>query len=223
MLKILRHDDVDPSQNPTGEALLSVTVKPYKVWIPDSKYLVLGNSQVPEKELRVAEVIRDAIPVYKRKSGGGAVLLSPGCLCVGLRFAKRKELSIQEYFHLGSDLVRNLAGQAFGVQVESRGISDLVVGDRKVAGCALYMPKNYVVYLLSLLVDSDLSDIDKYLAHPSKEPDYRLGRTHKDFLVGLASFSTSPMKGQELVAQFEKEIPNLLGDHLDWEKNKEPN
>ena len=217
MLQILRHDDVDPSLNPTGEILLSKEVIPYKVWVPDSKYLVLGNSQEPEKELRVAEVIRDRIPVYKRKSGGGAVLLSPGCLCVGLRFSKRKDLTIQDYFHLGSDLVRNLAGQAFGVQVECRGISDLVVGDRKVAGCALYMPKDYVLYLLSLLVDSDLSDIDKYLAHPSKEPDYRLGRSHKDFLVGLASFSTLPVTAQDLAAQFEKKIPVLLADHLDWQ------
>jgi lipoate-protein ligase A len=221
-LKILRHEDVDPLRNPTGEILLSRSVKPYKVWIPDSNCIVLGNSQDPEKELRVDEIARDGIPVFKRMSGGGAVLLSSGCLCVGLRFAKQKGLHIQDYFSMGSDLIRAVVSGVMGADLQPRGISDLVAGDRKVAGCALYMPRDFVLYLVSILFDPHFPDIEKYLAHPSKEPEYRSGRSHQDFLAGLAEFAPKGITAAGLASVFEREIPPVLNGHLDWERYEGP-
>lgn len=213
----LRHGDLSPDRNPTGEALLSRSTKPFEVWIPKDRCLVLGNSQDPEKELNVDHVVRDVIPVYKRMSGGGAVLLSPGCLCLGLRFTKRNPLSIQDYFAMGSGLVQKVVGQAMGVELESRGISDLVFQDRKVAGCALYMPKNFVLYLVSILFEPNFADIEKYLAHPTKEPEYRSGRTHADFLVGLASVAKHVTSKEDLIHRFTEEISASRKDDLDWE------
>jgi lipoate-protein ligase A len=215
-LKILRYEDVDPAQNPTGESLLSRTEKPFKIWTPDSKWLILGNSQEPAKELRVPEVLRDRIPVYKRRSGGGAVLLSPGCLCLGLRFAKRKEFNLHDYFRLGSGHVQDVILNTLGIALEPKGISDLVNGDRKVAGCALYMPRDYALYLVSVLVDPNFADIDTYLAHPSKEPDYRARRSHTEFLVGLTSLGKKPTKAEVLALQFERDTPVQLKNFLDW-------
>ena len=42
------------------------------------------------------------------------------------------------------------------------------------------------MYQASILVDLDEDKILRYLKHPSKEPDYRQGRSHKDFLISLA-------------------------------------
>ncbi len=218
----LRHDDVSPGQNPTGEALLSRSTLPFEVWVPKSRCLVLGNSQDPEKELRVANVQREAIPVYKRMSGGGAVLLSPGCLCLGLRFAKRETFSIHDYFAKGSGLVQKVVAEAMGLQLETQGISDLVFQDRKVAGCALYMPKHFVLYLVSILIDPDFRDIEKYLAHPTKEPEYRSGRGHTDFLIGLASVAKHRIDSEKLTLRFTREIQATLKADLDWESCKEP-
>ena len=91
------------------------------------------------------------------------------------------------------------------------------ISERKVAGCALYMPREYVLYLVSILVDPDFSDIEKYLAHPSKEPEYRSGRRHGDFLGGLAALSGKAVTAAEMVPWFEKKIPAEPGLDLDWE------
>lgn len=260
----LRHGEVPAESNPTGEQLLDRAQRPYRVWVPQGKAIVLGNSQEAEKELNVEAVRRDGIAVHKRMSGGGAVLLSPGCLCLGLRFAKRKELSIADYFAKASALISGVVGRELGLELRLRGTSDLAcpepqgnaipkldlvtgfaetagfanglaeaasqekglaeaangaagVTERKVAGCALYMPRDYVLYLVSILVDPDFADIEKYLAHPSKEPEYRSGRSHGDFLGGLAALSGRPVTAAQMIAWFEKKIPAEPGLDLDWE------
>jgi lipoate---protein ligase len=219
---ILKYEDLDPQKNPSGEVLLSRQEPPYRVWIPSQRFLILGASQDPVKELRLNNVIRDSIPIYKRRSGGGAVLLSSGCLCLGLRFSKRKEFSIQDYFRLGSDLIRKVSSQTYGIDLESRGISDLVAGDRKVAGCAMYMPRDFVLYLVSLLIDPDFEEIEKYLAYPSKEPDYRSGRSHSDFLSGLAKLSTKKVSSTQVLDHFETEIQENVYPYLDRDQKGEP-
>ena len=228
--------------------------RPYRVWVPQGKAIVLGNSQEPDKELNVEAVRRDGIAVHKRMSGGGAVLLSPGCLCLGLRFATRKELAIADYFAKASALISGVVSRELGLELRLRGTSDLActvtqsaivpkadlvnglaeaaavgnglaeaasnaagITERKVAGCALYMPRDYVLYLVSILVDPDFSDIEKYLAHPSKEPEYRSGRSHGEFLGGLAALSGRPVTAAEMAPWFEKKIPAEPGLDLDWE------
>lgn len=237
----LRHTDVPPDSNPTGEQLLDRVQRPYRVWVPQGKAIVLGNSQEAEKELNVEAVLRDGIAVHKRMSGGGAVLLSPGCLCLGLRFAKRKDLSIGDYFAKASALISGVVSRELNLELRLRGTSDLActvaeepkmdlvkglaeaasdeagTSERKVAGCALYMPRDYVLYLVSILVDPDFADIEKYLAHPSKEPGYRSGRSHGDFLGGLAALSGRPVTAAEMIPWFEKKIPAEPGLDLDWE------
>jgi lipoate---protein ligase len=240
----LRHGDVPAESNPTGEQLLDRVRRPYRVWVPQARAIVLGNSQEAEKELNVEAVRRDGIAVHKRMSGGGAVLLSPGCLCLGLRFAKRKELSIADYFAKASALISGVVGRELGLELRLRGTSDLAcaisagpgrprsdlamglaetaaaaagISERKVAGCALYMPRDYVLYLASILVDPDFTDIEKYLAHPSKEPEYRSGRSHGDFLGCLAGLSGKPVTAAEMIPWFEKKIPAEPGLDLDWE------
>lgn len=215
-LQILRYEDVEPSQNPTGESLLSITERPYRIWTPDSNWLVLGNSQEPEKELNVVEVLNSSIPVYKRRSGGGAVLLSSGCLCLGFRFSKRKEFSLHDYFKAGSGHIRHVVEKALGIVLEPKGISDLVFQDRKVVGCALYMPRDYALYLASILIEPNFFEIDKYLAHPSKEPEYRSRRPHSEFLVGLAALAKIPSTAQILSDQFMGTTPVQMDSLLNW-------
>jgi lipoate---protein ligase len=242
----LRSTDVDPAVNPTGEQLLDRAQAPFRVWVPGAQAIVLGNSQAPEMELNLDAVRQDGIPVHKRMSGGGAVLLSPGCLCLGLRFAKRKELGIHDYFAKASTLISAIVKDHLDLELRLRGTSDLAcklpvrdtgmidpgsaetessvqgLMERKVAGCAMYMPRDYVLYLVSILVEPDFTAIEKYLAHPTKEPEYRSGRTHRDFLAGLGPLTAEtrggrPLNPGDMISWFTQKIPDWPGLDLDWE------
>jgi lipoate-protein ligase A len=185
----LRFDPSLPSPYPTGEDVIDPRGPAFRAWIPQTPLLVLGNSQTPETELYVEAVQAAGVPVYQRKGGGGAVYLDTGCVCMAWRFEKRKDWSIQDYFGAGNGVIAQALRESFGITAVPRGISDLAVqvtaGDRKISGSSLYMPRDCALYLASILVSAPLQEWDRYLRHPSREPDYRGGRGHADFVVNL--------------------------------------
>lgn len=217
----LRYEDRDPSEDPTGESLLDRARRPWAAWVPERPVVVLGNSQDPERELKVAAVLRDGVPVHKRICGGGAVLLSPACVCLALRFRKRHGVTIKDYFALGSSVIIETVREKSGGDLFLRGISDLAcatpAGDRKVAGSSLYLPRDFALYLVSILVAPDLGPIGEYLLHPSQEPDYRAGRSHEKFLASLSEAAGRPLAPREVLEWFQEAIPDRLGAYLDWE------
>ncbi len=171
---------------PTGEDILDPLEPPFRVWIPEQPVLVLGYSQEPEQELNLAAVESANIPVYKRKGGGGAVFLSPNIVCVALRMQRRPGFGLQDYFSTANGFIQSAFKNALNIDLIPRGISDLALGDRKILGSSLYLPRDCAVYLASILVDVPLSLLDQYLLHPTREPDYRLGRTHANFIQNLS-------------------------------------
>lgn len=56
---------------------------------------------------------------------------------------------------------------------------------RKVSGNALRVQRDWLLYHGTLLLDMELSQIQTYLNHPPREPEYRLGRSHQDFIANL--------------------------------------
>jgi lipoate-protein ligase A len=65
------------------------------------------------------------------------------------------------------------------------GISDLVFGDRKFSGNSLRCKRRFLLYHGTLLYRFPLEQIGKLLKMPSRQPDYRAGRSHDHFLVNL--------------------------------------
>src|SRR5690606_22639570 len=130
-----------------------------------------------------------------RKGGGGAVLLSPGCVCLVARFQKRSDWGIHDYFAAGNGMLAHAVAECAGLRAVSRGISDLAVttpdGERKISGSSLYMPRDGVLYLASLLVNARIADWDRYLKHPSREPDYRAGRGHDAFVANVSALAAA--------------------------------
>lgn len=186
----LPYPDHRPSPWPTGEDVGNEDGPALRVWIPQSPLLVLGYSQDAETELCTDTAREDGVPVYRRRGGGGAVYLDSGCVCVAWRIPKRDGLGIHDYFGMGNGVVARALRDAFGIQSTARGISDLAVttanGPRKILGSSLHMPRGHALYLASLLVATPVGSLDRYLRHPSREPDYRNGRGHADFVVNLS-------------------------------------
>jgi lipoate-protein ligase A len=148
--------------------------------------VVLSSSNDPAVEAREEACRGEGIPVLRRKGGGGTVLLGPGCVVLTLAFRARDLFNNAHYFRRVNALWIEALETAYGIKgLATRGISDISHGELKVAGTSVFRRKHLFVYQGSLLVDADLDGISRYLAHPSREPDYRKGRDHRSFLTTL--------------------------------------
>jgi lipoate---protein ligase len=123
----------------------------------------------------------------RRCSGGAAIVAGPGCLmyAVVLNYELRPELRALDLAHrfVLSRLREALLPLASGVQF--RGTSDLAVGDHKFSGNSLRCKRNHLLYHGTLLYDFDLTLLGKYLGTAPRQPAYRKGRTHRQFVMNI--------------------------------------
>lgn len=155
------------------------------LWVPDQAYLILGQSNKAEQSLYTDRVLADQIPVYKRPSGGESVILTPKTLVISVRLiAQHLENPQISFKKINNALIAAL--EDLGVEnLHYRGISDICIGEKKILGSSIYRKKNLVFYHAVLNVSEDIGMIGKYLQHPSKEPSYRMGREHHEFVTNL--------------------------------------
>jgi len=157
------------------------------VWQPENNYLVLGQSNHAETSLNTAEVLADKIVVYKRPSGGETVILSPQMLVISVLFKTGQLKNPKDYFFQINEAIID-ALKSLGVSdLRQKGISDIAIGEKKILGSSIYRKPDKVFFHAVLNVSENTETIARYIKHPAKEPDYRLGRTHEDFVTSLSS------------------------------------
>ena len=166
-------------------AVLRAEIPRFTVYVLPAVAVVLGRGGDPDVELKVGNVTRDGVPVLKRPGGGCAVVLDPGNVIVAVALPLPGLAGIRTAFREISDWV--IAGLAsLGVAgVRQRGVSDLALGERKIGGACIYRTRGLLYYATTLLVRPDLDLVDRYLQHPPREPDWRRGRQHRDFMGRL--------------------------------------
>jgi lipoate-protein ligase A len=148
--------------------------------------VVLSRSRDPEREVYLGRCREDGVPVIVRPSGGGAVVLAPGVVAASLVAPADPRARFPEpYFRRYCGVVAEALARCGAVGLEIRGISDLALGERKVAGSSLRLWKGWVLFQVSVLVDVDVRLLERYLRAPSREPRYRRGRPHREFVVTL--------------------------------------
>ncbi|GAB4298040.1 MAG: hypothetical protein Kow0090_13390 [Myxococcota bacterium] len=153
--------------------------------------VILGRSGDPFRELYLDAVLEDSVPVFRRLGGGGSVVLDSGNLVVSLAMLEAGFGRISYYNDRLSDWLITALSKAGIKGVEKRGISDLSIGERKIAGASLYRSKGILFYTATILVNPDITLIERYLKHPSKEPEYRRGRNHREFLLAISELDKS--------------------------------
>jgi lipoate-protein ligase A len=91
----------------------------------------------------------------------------------------------REYFRRLSDwLICGL--REIGIpNIRRAGISDLAIQNKKIGGACIYCTKDFLYYSATLLVEPRVELMERYLKHPPREPDYRRGRNHADFVGTL--------------------------------------
>jgi lipoate-protein ligase A len=152
--------------------------------------VVLGSSSRVAEEVDLDACRAAGVAVLRRPSGGLSVVLGPGCLMWAVVIPCPEPTPTIAAIH---DAVLDplcAALQAGGKDVVRRGSSDLVIRAddslRKVSGNALRVSRGVVLYHGTLLDEFDLDLVGRVLRHPPREPGYRGGRTHADFLANLA-------------------------------------
>jgi len=167
--------------------LLEDTTSIYRVmvWEPGFLCIVLGQSNRFEDAVRIGNAEQDGVPVYKRPSGGETVVLSPRTLVISILQRGQGLRSPRLYFNNYSE---KIIGALRGLGVENlsfKGISDICLGERKILGSSIYRNKEVVFYHAVLNRAESVEVLERYLEHPSREPGYREGRRHRDFVTSL--------------------------------------
>lgn len=157
----------------------------FMVWQPEQTVIVLGQSNQAETAVHTDLAEQDGVPVIKRQSGGQTVILTPRTLVISVRLFSEKLENPQVYFkRINNVIISALANLGIDGLVE-KGISDIVIGEKKILGSSIYRKKSMVFYHAVLNISETPEFIGQYLKHPEREPDYRIGRKHEDFVTSI--------------------------------------
>jgi lipoate-protein ligase A len=153
-----------------------------RCWETTGPVVVVGRTSRIDEDVILDACREDGVPVVRRFSGGGAVVLGPGCLnyAVALSLVSRPELrhvraSFQ--FILGR-IVAALAIPGLSVAGET----DLALALRKVSGNAQRRGRRALLHHGTLLYGFDPGLASRYLREPARQPAYRAGRDHAEFI-----------------------------------------
>ncbi len=163
--------------DPTAAALL--------LWEAAAPAIVVGRSNVVDREVDVAACGTDGVQIYRRSSGGGAVVLGPGCLCYALALPITPADRAAGIPAVTRAVMGRLAVALQPLSTEPvavQGISDLTIGGRKCSGNSQRWLRQALLHHGTLLYDADVSRIARWLRFPSQQPDYRADRPHAAFI-----------------------------------------
>jgi lipoate-protein ligase A len=158
-----------------------------RLWEWPHYAVVLGAGGVLADDVDEVACRADHVPVLRRASGGGTVLLGPGCLCYSLVLSYERGPAVREitpsYVYILGRIGEALAGLL--PSLEQAGTSDLMDAGLKFSGNAQQRKRNHLLHHGTLLYDFDLSRISRYLRMPARQPEYRAQREHAAFLRNL--------------------------------------
>lgn len=183
-----------PQQNlACDEALVALCEGGYeheilRFWEPREHFVVLGYSNRVLSEIDVPACERNLVPIFRRCSGGGAVLQGPGCLNYALilgisnrdpllNIAATNAFVMQRH----QSAIKNIIGSG----VEIQGFTDLALHNLKFSGNAQYRKRRFLLFHGTFLLQLDMSLMERVLRMPARQPSYRQKRPHREFLINL--------------------------------------
>lgn len=179
-----------------------------RLWEPAEPFVVVGRSSRLAQEVDLPACRLRGVPVLRRCSGGAAVVAGPGCLmyAVVLRYQTRPHLRMIDQAHRFV-LQQIAAAAAHFAPVEPAGVSDLACGParRKFSGNSLRCKRNCLLYHGTLLYDFPLQLISECLRLAPRQPAYRAGRDHDQFVTNFPA-DAAALRAQ--VAQVWNARPN---------------
>ena len=163
------------------EQLLMDGAGVFRVWESPGECVVLGQSGHAEREVYVSS----GVPVLRRCSGGGAVVLGPGCLSYSVILPFQLDPRWRDVAFSFLWVMQKLQTALALPGLRMAGHCDLALHGRKVSGNAQRRGRHAFLHHGTLLYDFDVSRVDRLLRMPLRRPAYRADRTHSEFLTNL--------------------------------------
>ena len=159
-----------------------------RLWALPRYFVVLGYANKAASEVNLPYCRKLSVPVLRRCTGGGTVLQGPGVLNYSLILRLDDSgpcHSIPATNQFILERHRDALARLVMAPVEWRGQTDLAIGGLKFAGNAQRRRRRFLLFHGSFLLHLDIGLLEKLLPQPSRQPDYRINRSHSDFLINI--------------------------------------
>lgn len=191
------------------EGMIGPTIR---VWELSKPTVVLGRSSKVDWEINRAFCAARGVEILRRCSGGASIVGGPGCLMysVVLSIDQAPEIAKVDAAHRHA-MDRVLAAAQRQVPAARReGICDLALAGRKFSGNALRIARRHILYHGTILYAADLELIARCLEFAPRQPDYRRGRPHDEF---IANAPLDPVRfAGDLAAEFDAATGEVPGE-----------
>lgn len=175
------------SQLQIEEALLRVDQRNWCIINSGSPpAIVLGISGKPEELIHLEKMQQTSIPLIRRFSGGGTVVIDENT-CFVTFICNTSCIPIQPFPEHIMRWTEQIYQSVFHPHPFRLKENDYVIGNHKCGGNAQSICKNRWLHHSSLLWDYCPNKMD-YLLLPKKMPNYREKRSHTDFLCCLRDY-----------------------------------
>lgn len=151
--------------------------------------IVMGISGKPDELINFKKLEQNPIPVIKRFSGGGTVVVDESTVFVSFicqndlhNFAPYPEPILRWSAELYKEVLQL---PHFALRE-----NDYAIGSKKIGGNAQYLRKDRWLHHTTFLWDYR-KQLMELLLHPKKTPTYREGRCHETFITCLNQYLSS--------------------------------
>ena len=140
-----------------------------RFWEVPAYAVVLGSGGIVADDVNIESCNRDGVPIARRSSGGGTVLLGRGCLLYSLVLDMESNSALAGISTSYEFIMRRMAAAlAVGATVE--GACDLAIAGLKFSGNAQQRKRRFLLHHGTILLDFDLTQTSRYLKLPPRQP-----------------------------------------------------
>ena len=157
-----------------------------RLWESKTVVVIMGRSGDINRDVHLDRCVRDGVPIARRISGGGAIVVGPGCLNYSLIVSLERRPELRSVRFSYEVILGQLATALDLPALTMEGDADLAWNGRKVSGNAQRRGLRALLHHGTLLCDFDVRLMDRYLKAPPRMPAYRRGRVHLDFVTNLS-------------------------------------
>jgi lipoate---protein ligase len=176
-----------------------------RFWWGGPPAVVVGFSEKIEHAVNTEACRQFGVAVLRRSTGGGSVLQTDGVFNYSFIMPLDRMLDPRRAFRVGTDLIIAILN-SLGLEGKTEGISDVAVAGRKISGNAQAQRRKALIVHGTLLVDFDYDLAERVLMYPLREPGYRKGRSHREFLICLRELGVDIHKLEQKVIEAARSV-----------------